>query len=563
MGKYDVAFGKPRAILSKETLAERNTSKTRERTELSSRRKTNSESGSDVQRSVSSRSMSLRVGRISESDPNRKQGMVLPFEPLSITFDDIRYAVDMPQEMKAQGIVEDRLDLLKGVSGSFRPGILTALMGVSGAGKTTLMDVLADRKMGGIDTATKKMFIEEVMKLVELAPLREALVGLSGVNGLSTEQRKRLTIAVELVANPSIIFMDEPTTGLDARAAAILFLLKRGGEEIYAGPLGLHSCHLIDFFEVTSAAQEIALGVNFRGGVYKNSELYRIKPIEDPWITISLVNVRALNVKRIKNFWTNKALIEQLSTPAPVRLMFTTFAALALGTIFLDLGSLSLIQVLCHFRIRQQDLFNAMGSMYAVFLFTGIQNATTVQPVVAIEITVFYREIAVGMYSALPYAFGQVVIDVPYIFVQTLIFSKFFWYLFFMYFTFLYLTLYGMMAVAITPNHNIAAVVSSAFYGIWNLFSGFIVPLTRIPVWWRWYYYICPVSWTFNGLTASQFGDIKDKLDTDETVEHFIRNYFGFRHDFIDYVTIIIVGIPVLFGFIFAYSVKAFNFQKR
>ena len=67
-----------------------------------------------------------------------------------------------------------------------------------------------------------QMFIEEIMELVELTPLRQALVGLPGVNGLSTEQRKRLTIAVELVANPSIIFMDEPTSGLDARAAAVV-----------------------------------------------------------------------------------------------------------------------------------------------------------------------------------------------------------------------------------------------------------------------------------------------------------------------------------------------------
>lgn len=51
--------------------------------------------------------------------------------------------------MKDQGAAEDRLVLLNGVSGAFRPGVLTALMGVSGAGKTTLMDVLAGRKTGG------------------------------------------------------------------------------------------------------------------------------------------------------------------------------------------------------------------------------------------------------------------------------------------------------------------------------------------------------------------------------------------------------------------------------
>lgn len=117
---FDVAFGKPQAILSEETVAERNGSKRGETVELSSRRKSTSGNYSlcfivlkinsrvvsniinagreiDSRHSISSRSMSSRVGSINETDPNRKRGMVLPFEPLSLTFDDIHYAVDMPE----------------------------------------------------------------------------------------------------------------------------------------------------------------------------------------------------------------------------------------------------------------------------------------------------------------------------------------------------------------------------------------------------------------------------------------------------------------------------------
>ncbi|PPS17338.1 hypothetical protein GOBAR_AA03233 [Gossypium barbadense] len=642
-------FGKPQAVISKETLAERIASKTGGNIELSSRGRDSSERRTGA----SSRSLSWKVTSVNEANQKRKRGMVLPFGPLSMSFDEIKYAVDMPQEMKAQGISEERLELLKGVSGAFRPGVLTALMGVSGAGKTTLMDVLAGRKTGGyvegtikisgypkkqetfarisgyceqtdihsphvtvyeslvfsawlrlppeVNSETRMMFIEEVMELVELSSLRDALVGLPGVNGLSTEQRKRLTIAVELVANPSIIFMDEPTSGLDARAAAIVMRTVRN--TVDTGRTVVCTIHQpsIDIFdafdeeingipkikdgynpatwmlEVTSAPQEEAIGVNFTN-IYKNSELYRrnkalVKELSNPapgskdlyfqtrYSQSLLTQCIACLWKQYWSYWRNPPY-------TAVRFLFTTFIALMFGTIFWDLGSK---------RTRRQDVFNSMGSMYAAVLFIGFQNAASVQPVVAVERTVFYRERAAGMYSALPYAFGQVVIELPYILVQTVIYGiivyamigfewashKFFWYLFFMYFTFLYFTFYGMMTVAVTPDHNIAGIISSAFFALWNLFSGFIIPRTRIPVWWRWYYWVCPISWSLYGLIASQYGDVQENFESGETVQHFVRNYFDFREEFVGVVAIVVVGICVLFGFIFAFSIKAFNFQKR
>jgi ABC-type multidrug transport system ATPase subunit len=57
--------------------------------------------------------------------------------------------VSLIQEMREQGYMDRKLQLLHNITGAFQPGVLSALMGVTGAGKTTLLDVLAGRKTGG------------------------------------------------------------------------------------------------------------------------------------------------------------------------------------------------------------------------------------------------------------------------------------------------------------------------------------------------------------------------------------------------------------------------------
>ncbi|KAL6643455.1 hypothetical protein ACP70R_018221 [Stipagrostis hirtigluma subsp. patula] len=627
---------------------------------------------------------SRNIGFKEQTEGNVKKGMILPFLPLTMTFHNVNYFVDMPKEIRARGVPEKRLQLLSEVSGVFRPHVLTALVGSSGAGKTTLLDVLAGRKTGGyiegdirisghkkeqrtfariagyveqndihspqvtveeslwfsstlrlpndISRKARNEFVEEVMALVELDQLRHSLIGKQGSTGLSTEQRKRLTIAVELVANPSIIFMDEPTSGLDARAAAIvmrtvrntvdtgrtvvctihqpsidifeafdeLLLLKRGGRVIYGGSLGANSNDMIDYFqsipgvpqirkgynpatwmlEVTTQACEELLGLDF-ATEYKNSDQFR--KVEDLIKELSIPSAGTEALKFSSEFSQNfliqfKACLRKQSlvywrSPEynAVRLFFTAIAAVIFGSIFWNVGMK---------RETTEDLMLVMGALYSACLFLGVNNASSVQPVVSTERTVYYRERAAKMYSSFPYAAAQGLVEIPYIAAQTLIFGlltyfminyernigKLFLYLLFMFLTFAYFTFYGMVAVGLTPTQQMAAVVSSAFYSLWNLLSGFLIPQSRIPGWWIWFYYICPVAWTLRGIITSQLGDVETRIvgpGFDGTVQEFLEENLGFQQGMTGATVAVLVAFSLFFFSIYAISIKIINFQRR
>ncbi|XP_049939492.1 ATP-binding cassette sub-family G member 1-like [Schistocerca serialis cubense] len=192
--------------------------------------------------------------------------------PVSVQFTDVRYSTYV---WSVQQPIPRRKEILHGVSGEFCAGQLTAIMGPSGAGKSTLLNVLALYKTRGAEGDVRangvrcgpafrrqSVYIQQDDRLRPAVTPLEALVlaarlklgcghqealqqarsllemlGLleqrnTLTRRLSGGQRKRLAVALELVGNPSVIFLDEPTTGLDSSSCSqCLSLLKLLAQE--------------------------------------------------------------------------------------------------------------------------------------------------------------------------------------------------------------------------------------------------------------------------------------------------------------------------------------------
>ncbi|KAJ8973991.1 hypothetical protein NQ317_009023 [Molorchus minor] len=172
--------------------------------------------------------------------------------------------------------------ILRSVGGEFKSGQLSAILGPSGAGKSTLLNILAGykcrnatgsvlingeqrnlkqfRKMSRyimqedliqpLLTVHEAMLVAANLKLgnnlkeaAKLNAIREILelLRLSGAKYTQTDmlsggERKRLSIALELLNNPPVLFLDEPTTGLDdlscSQCISLLKTIAKGGRTV-------------------------------------------------------------------------------------------------------------------------------------------------------------------------------------------------------------------------------------------------------------------------------------------------------------------------------------------
>lgn len=187
-------------------------------------------------------------------------------DPVDIQFTNITCTVHL-------GFNKGSKQILHGVNGRLRPKQLVAIMGPSGAGKSTLLDVLSgyritgvggvvhvngrgrnmkrfkkmscyiqqDDRLQGLLTVSENMVLASDLKLsikmdkYEKGEVIEDILTALGLyehmstraSRLSGGQKKRLSIALELINNPLVMFLDEPTTGLDSSSCSQVVKLCR------------------------------------------------------------------------------------------------------------------------------------------------------------------------------------------------------------------------------------------------------------------------------------------------------------------------------------------------
>ncbi|XP_030643909.1 ATP-binding cassette sub-family G member 2-like [Chanos chanos] len=204
-------------------------------------------------------------------------GTVRPLHGATVSFHNINYSVDLKSGPLCKRKVIHK-EILVDLSGIMKPG-LNAILGPTGSGKSSFLDVLAARKdpaglsgevlidgapqppnfkclsgyvvqddvvMGTltvrenlrfsaalrlpstISEMEKEARVNHLIQELGLSKVADARVGTQLIRGVSGGERKRTNIGMELIIDPSVLFLDEPTTGLDASTAnSVLLLLKR------------------------------------------------------------------------------------------------------------------------------------------------------------------------------------------------------------------------------------------------------------------------------------------------------------------------------------------------
>ncbi|GJQ74987.1 hypothetical protein Trydic_g9609 [Trypoxylus dichotomus] len=535
-------------------------------------------------------------------------------DPIDLKFAEVYYRTFMLKF--SSGISIERKQILHGVSGEFKSGQLSAIMGPSGAGKSTLLNILAGYitrggsgtimmnnqirdnnpkfkkmvayipqdeelrlsltaienmtvaahlKLGyGVTNEYKTKQVVQIMQLLGLETCHNTMT-----SRLSGGQRKRLAIALELLSNPPILFLDEPTTGLDSLSCTqCVCLLKRLAEEgrtvvctihqpsalifekfdklyalsdgvcIYDGTIGSLLPHLSSigltcppYHNPADFLMEVATGehtVNVEE-LSKHAEIMRRKEKG----SANGVRVKELESQGISS--TNNRSPDMLPPPASMLMQFLLLYKRNLIMAKREY-SIYLNRFLAHIFIGFLFgyLYSSCGNgahtvlanyvyLYGTLLlivYTGQMSVTLSFP---LEMKILSREHFNRWYSLSPYIFAGVLIEIPFQIICAWSYIIITYWLteqptdYRIYFFVVFCTLstlcaqaWGYFIGATTPI-KIAVFLGPVLACLFSIF-GFCIRYLDTPVMFRWMYSISYFRAGFQGLVYSIYGLSRPKL---------------------------------------------------
>ncbi|KAJ5627337.1 hypothetical protein N7528_004764 [Penicillium herquei] len=515
-------------------------------------------------------------------------------------------------------------DLIHDISGDVRQGEMVALMGPSGCGKTTLLNVLArrpptsgartsgetyvngarvesrdfrrmtsyveqeDALIGSMtvretlkfaadlslpSSVSKRQRMERIRILLEAFGIQnqaDTLVGTPIRKGISGGQKRRVSVASQLITCPKILFLDEPTSGLDstasfevisyvkelARANNIIIiasihqpstttfrlfdklLLLSAGRTCYFGPVSNVDGHFGDIGHPipsnTNPAEYLLDIVSSDFSTSKEDAEDRVEKIQEAWSeSIEAGNLgRRLSERLHAESQAEQVTVDDLARPGVAKIITALLHrswiksyrdVVAYGIRIVMYMGLSIMMGTVWLRLHPsqdyiQPFINAIffGSAFMSFM------AVAYVPAFLEDRATFAKERANGLYGATPFIIANFLIGLPFLFLISILFSIVSYWLsnfqptaeaFFTWVMWIFLDLVAaeslvVLVTSIFPNFVIALALVAFANGLWMSVGGFLVTPTILNPFWKYvFHYIDYQAYVFQGMMVNEFSN--------------------------------------------------------